>query len=373
MNFDIILDDELCYRITLGNLFVAPKSTEFSLSLPIMLRQERWTVICLDLVEISKMYFSRMYSQMKSLQLCSTIFVGGIFTSDNKYTPQTLPFEFLLRVPEKKSFHDVYEWISFPSCLIIMSDETSDSDCEALCDCQIPFACGRGSSKSSLHNEHTVSSSSIKFHSLSEQVDDFCLQQYPPSLPRYASDTTSTFCPVPQRSSSTCGICSFDEHSILPKSSGCVQSSSLCFDRESPSVEDRKSETDEHREQKKVTFETHLSSSKSATATELNSHRFQSESKQLLRTKKASGTLKKKKARKNVSKHSVSSAPNGIKHNVRPSQKRVIVQQKRSIKITTISSHSSAKSHHLPTSRGKLSGQNKSNSKSKIFSKSEKM
>jgi len=47
----------------------------------------RWTVLCLDMVQILNIYLNRRYSYLKSIRLCANMSVRNLFTSDTLYQP----------------------------------------------------------------------------------------------------------------------------------------------------------------------------------------------------------------------------------------------------------------------------------------------
>jgi len=52
----------------------------------------RWTVLCLDMMQILNLYLSRRYSYLKSIRLCANISVRNLFTSDTLYQPGSMSF-----------------------------------------------------------------------------------------------------------------------------------------------------------------------------------------------------------------------------------------------------------------------------------------
>jgi len=47
----------------------------------------RWTVLCLDMMQILNIYLNRRYSYLKSIRLCANMSVRNLFTSDTLYQP----------------------------------------------------------------------------------------------------------------------------------------------------------------------------------------------------------------------------------------------------------------------------------------------
>jgi len=51
----------------------------------------RWTVLCLDMMQILNVYLNRRYSYLKNIRLCANILVRNLFTSDTLYQPGFCP------------------------------------------------------------------------------------------------------------------------------------------------------------------------------------------------------------------------------------------------------------------------------------------
>ncbi|XP_075422310.1 WD repeat-containing protein 90 isoform X3 [Ascaphus truei] len=91
----------------------------------------RWTCLLLDLQYILSMYLSRRYSHLRSVKLCSNLLVKNLLTSDLLFNPVTfnearqtkplpqgvapMPREMTFPVPKGEKWHDLYDFIRFPS------------------------------------------------------------------------------------------------------------------------------------------------------------------------------------------------------------------------------------------------------------------
>ncbi|XP_030610813.1 WD repeat-containing protein 90 isoform X2 [Archocentrus centrarchus] len=93
----------------------------------------RWTCLMLDLQHTLSFYLSRSYSHLKSIKLCANMAVKNMFTSDLLLDPGVsfseaklmgltssqgtgaIPREMSFPVPKGGSWHDLYEYIRFPS------------------------------------------------------------------------------------------------------------------------------------------------------------------------------------------------------------------------------------------------------------------
>jgi len=94
-------------RVSVSNLFKSfNQSNGFVVQVPIDLRLERWSVVCLDLAEIFHRsgVFPASYQiegayALKSATICANIQVKGIYTSDNEYDLVTLPSDLRFKFP----------------------------------------------------------------------------------------------------------------------------------------------------------------------------------------------------------------------------------------------------------------------------------
>ncbi|XP_049916646.1 WD repeat-containing protein 90 isoform X3 [Epinephelus moara] len=93
----------------------------------------RWTCLMLDLQYTLSVYLNRCYSQIKSIKLCANMAVKNLFTSDLLLDPGIsfseaklmglassqgtgpMPREMSFPVPKGGSWHDLYDYIRFPS------------------------------------------------------------------------------------------------------------------------------------------------------------------------------------------------------------------------------------------------------------------
>ncbi|XP_010000960.1 PREDICTED: WD repeat-containing protein 90 [Chaetura pelagica] len=92
----------------------------------------RWTCLVLDLPSILSLYLGRCYSHLKGIKLCSSLLVKNLFTSDLLFHPGVtfsearegdlachglapMPREMAFPVPKGQKWHDLYDYIRFPS------------------------------------------------------------------------------------------------------------------------------------------------------------------------------------------------------------------------------------------------------------------
>nr|XP_034986517.1 WD repeat-containing protein 90 isoform X1 [Zootoca vivipara] len=156
VHLDVATEDSQVVRISFSNLFKEFKSTATWLQFPFICgaargsvyestskasKQDlvglapssvRWTCLMLDLRYILSLYLNRSYSHLKSVKLCSNLLVKNLFTSDLLFDPgvtsseahqsrlvtqgiSPMPREMTFPVPKGENWHDLYDYVRFPS------------------------------------------------------------------------------------------------------------------------------------------------------------------------------------------------------------------------------------------------------------------
>jgi hypothetical protein len=92
-----------------------------SLQIPLVaVPPKKWTVVCIDASSIlteNKVFdsLSTPKFSMRSFQVCATLQIKGVYTSDIRYAANTLPKGMALKVTGKdKNWFSEYAWISLP-------------------------------------------------------------------------------------------------------------------------------------------------------------------------------------------------------------------------------------------------------------------
>lgn len=119
IHFDFIFKNaansrEELVRMSLSNLF---KENKAGATAQISVRPStRWTILCLDLPCILGNLYGGKYSEhsLRSVTVCANIVIRGVYTSDIRYTPKTLPKEMMLRLGKDDRWGDIYDWIDLP-------------------------------------------------------------------------------------------------------------------------------------------------------------------------------------------------------------------------------------------------------------------
>ncbi|MGH0128105.1 UNVERIFIED_CONTAM: hypothetical protein FKN15_033205 [Acipenser sinensis] len=158
VHLDVATEDGQVIRISFSNLFKEFKSTATWLQFPFLCgaakgsvyestartaRQGkdlvgpapasvRWICLMMDLQYVLSMYLNRRYSHLKSIKLCASMLLKNLFTSDLLIDPGLtfieakqagavmqgsgpMPREMCFPVPKGGSWHDLYDYIRFPS------------------------------------------------------------------------------------------------------------------------------------------------------------------------------------------------------------------------------------------------------------------
>ncbi|XP_034782531.2 WD repeat-containing protein 90 [Acipenser ruthenus] len=156
VHLDVATEDGQVIRVSFSNLFKEFKSTATWLQFPFLCgaakgsvyestaraaRQDlvgpapasvRWICLMMDLQYLLSMYLNRRYSHLKSIKLCASMLLKNLFTSDLLIDPGLtfieakqagavmqgsgpMPREMCFPVPKGGSWHDLYDYIRFPS------------------------------------------------------------------------------------------------------------------------------------------------------------------------------------------------------------------------------------------------------------------
>uniref|UniRef100_A0A8C4E0D1 WD repeat-containing protein 90 n=1 Tax=Dicentrarchus labrax TaxID=13489 RepID=A0A8C4E0D1_DICLA len=133
VHLDVSAEEGQVVRISFSNMFKEFKSTPTWLQFPFLYlvgpapTSVRWTCLMLDLQYTLSVYLNRCYSHLKSVKLCANMAVKNMLTSDLLLDPAKLmglassqgtgpmPRDMSFPVPKGTSWHDLYDYIRFPS------------------------------------------------------------------------------------------------------------------------------------------------------------------------------------------------------------------------------------------------------------------
>ena len=125
-------------RLSISNLFKQFKTTSTWLQIPFLFDinngrgslsdhggsittptpdNSRWTYLVLDLSSILSRYLDSEYSYLKTIKLCASMIVKGIYTSNIEYNYNTsqIPHDMTLPLTKGLEFSDIYDYISLPT------------------------------------------------------------------------------------------------------------------------------------------------------------------------------------------------------------------------------------------------------------------
>lgn len=103
-------------RLSLSNIFKINKYAGNSLQIACK-PGDKWTVACIDMQDTLEAYLgTHLHSHvLRSVTLCSNLFVRGIFTSDIEYNCRNLPREMMFKITPSEQWMNLYDWYEVPS------------------------------------------------------------------------------------------------------------------------------------------------------------------------------------------------------------------------------------------------------------------
>ena len=157
-HIEVVTRDDLVIRISVSNLFKEFKCTSTWIQFPYAYPapansveavtapgnqsgnhhqhhpappNSRWTLLCLNLKDMLSKYVQRQYSHVKTIQLCSSMLVRNVFTSDTDYDPEIsfreaqklaglhkvspIPREMAFPVTKNETWNELYCHVRLPS------------------------------------------------------------------------------------------------------------------------------------------------------------------------------------------------------------------------------------------------------------------
>ncbi|KAK7919737.1 hypothetical protein WMY93_011021 [Mugilogobius chulae] len=141
VHLDVATEEGQVVRISFSNMFKEFKSTSTWLQFPFLCGAAkdsvyentakiarcgftgpapatvRWTCLMLDLQSILSMYLNRCYNHLKTIKLCANMVVKNMFISDLLFNPGygSCPRDMAFPVTKGSSWHDLYDYLRFPS------------------------------------------------------------------------------------------------------------------------------------------------------------------------------------------------------------------------------------------------------------------
>lgn len=102
-------------RVTLSNIYTDMRATHHSVQCPCHLPNNRWSVVCVQVPIVLAHCAARLPPHafaLKSVQLCASLLVRNIYTSDIRYTPDSMPREMVFS--QQSKFKDRHSWVDLP-------------------------------------------------------------------------------------------------------------------------------------------------------------------------------------------------------------------------------------------------------------------
>jgi hypothetical protein len=90
-----------------------------SLQLPLQLPSNKWHLVCVNIqniLETNKVFSSSQPQKflLRSFQVCASVQVKGVYTSDIQYTVSNLPKAMGFKLNAGKDWFSEYGWLSIP-------------------------------------------------------------------------------------------------------------------------------------------------------------------------------------------------------------------------------------------------------------------
>eukprot|EP00474_Spongospora_subterranea_P006522 CRZ06980.1 hypothetical protein [Spongospora subterranea] len=119
----------LIVRISFSNLFKERKCSGRVIQIPLTkLTPLKWTVFGIDLKSLISSNSSYEFASLKTIKICSTLQLRGLFTSSNIFTPMTLPREMRLPTVTSEQWIEVYDWLWSPKLPELKKEVTHSAD-----------------------------------------------------------------------------------------------------------------------------------------------------------------------------------------------------------------------------------------------------
>ena len=116
LHLDYMVNETRLTKISLSNIYKDFKNINgSSLQIPLNIQSDRWTVVCINVEELLESHHIFLPNQSKqfllrSFQICSTVNVRGVFTSDIQYQVPTLPKDMQFKIPKDHDWFSQYSW-----------------------------------------------------------------------------------------------------------------------------------------------------------------------------------------------------------------------------------------------------------------------
>ena len=120
MHLDYIVNETRLTKVSLSTIYKEFKNVNgSSLQIPLTIPPNKWTVVCVNiakLLEDNKIFLAGQNQTfyLRSFQICSTVNVRGVYTSDIAYQVHSLHKDMQFKIPKDQDWFSQYHWVQFP-------------------------------------------------------------------------------------------------------------------------------------------------------------------------------------------------------------------------------------------------------------------
>ena len=120
MHLDYIVNETRLTKVSLSTIYKEFKNVNgSSLQIPLTIPPNKWTVVCINiamLLEGNKIFLSSQNQAfyLRSFQICSTVNVRGVYTSDIAYQVHSLHKDMQFKIPKDQDWFSQYNWVQYP-------------------------------------------------------------------------------------------------------------------------------------------------------------------------------------------------------------------------------------------------------------------
>jgi hypothetical protein len=113
VHVDVNTKEHVSIRLSFSNLHKEVKATGSIVQIPLVLEDSRWTVLALNLPEILQQYTGYSFHSVKSFKVCSNLLCRNVFTTDEQFTPATLPRDAAFPLLRGQEWLARYNWMEY--------------------------------------------------------------------------------------------------------------------------------------------------------------------------------------------------------------------------------------------------------------------
>ena len=120
MHLDYMVNETRLTKVSLSTIYKEFKNINgSSLQIPLDIPPNKWTVVCINiakLLEDNKIFLpgQNQVFYLRSFQICSTVNVRGVYTSDIAYQVHSLHKDMQFKIPKDQDWFSQYNWVQYP-------------------------------------------------------------------------------------------------------------------------------------------------------------------------------------------------------------------------------------------------------------------